>query len=163
MADLTVIYRKTPAGNQELKAKALGLSREQRNLLIVTDGRLPLSTYAKAVGCEIAALGEIADGLLQHGLVAAASAAKPAVAAPAAEVAASSAPSLGDLHARIVELGRAVFGPQAAGVMHKLEVEPASVAELNAVVDAATKLAKLTIDLQKAQAFASEARKILGT
>lgn len=165
MADLSLHYRKTAAGAQELAAKQLGLSREQRNLLIVADGRHSLAVYCQAVGCNPGKLSALADELLALGLIetgSAAPAAAPA-AAPVAAPAASAVPDVDALRRQVVDIAVAVFGAQLAQpVVARLDKAHASTGELVAAVEGAAKLAKLTIDEEKARSFLAEARRALG-
>lgn len=171
MADLGLIYRKTAAGNEELAAKRLGLSREQRNLLIVADGRHSLAVYCKAVGCDPEKMSRLADDLLALALIEAgpgvaahhpaamANHTEPTAAAPAQGL----AESCEVLRHQVVDLARSVFGEQlAAPVIARLEKAHATTGELMAAVESAAKLAKLTIDETKAQTFLAEARRIVG-
>jgi hypothetical protein len=182
MANLDLRYRKTAAGGDELLSRQLGLSREQRNLLIVADGRHALSVYCQAVGCDPAKLSALADHLIGLRLIEAlgASRAPQPTAAPDSSAAPAMAPSVKPAEAetpsvavtadtpevlrqRLSELAAAIFGAQAATpVIARLEKAQASVAELVAAVEGAAKLAKLTIDEAKAQSFLSEARRLLG-
>lgn len=163
MADLSLHYRKTAAGAGELAAKKLGLTREQRNLLIVADGRHSLSVYCQAVGCDPGKLSTLADELLGLGLIESGMASPaPAVAPPATPT----MPSLVDMEAlrgRMVDLAVATFGAQLAKpVVSRLDKAHASMGELVAAVEGAAKLAKLTIDEGKALSFLAEARRALG-
>jgi hypothetical protein len=181
MANLDLRYRKTAAGADELLSRQLGLSREQRNLLIVADGRHALSVYCQAVGCDPAKLSALADHLIglrlieafgasraAQSVVAADSATpapepavKPAQAETALMPVTTDAPEI--LRQRLSELAATIFGAQAATpVIARLGKAQASVAELVAAVEGAAKLAKLTIDEAKAQSFLSEARRMLG-
>lgn len=165
MANLELHYRKTAAGAGELAAKRLGLSREQRNLLIVADGRHALSVYCKAVGCDPAKLSALADDLLGMGLIEACGAAQAAPAPAAAAksgAAAAPKPSPEAVRQRLMELAGRVFGAQATPVITRLDKAPALLGEMMAAVESAAKLAKLTIDEAKAQAFLAEARRLLG-
>jgi hypothetical protein len=167
MADLSLHYRKTAAGAQELAAKQLGLSREQRNLLIVADGRHSLAVYCQAVGCNPGKLSALADELLALGLIESGSAAPvaaPAQApAPAAAPSASAIPDIETLRRQVVDIAVAVFGAQLAQpVVARLDKAHASTGELVAAVEGAAKLAKLTIDEEKARGFLAEARRALG-
>lgn len=164
MADLSLHYRKTAAGVQELAAKQLGLSREQRNLLIVADGRHSLAVYCQAVGCEPGKLSALADELLSMGLIESGSAAP--ISAPAAAPAPAAAAPVSDvdvLRQRVVDIAVAVFGAhRAPPVVARLDKAHASVGDLVAAVEGAAKLAKLTIDEEKAVRFLAEARQVLG-
>lgn len=163
MADISLSYRKTAAGTQELASRALGLSREQRNLLIVTDGRNALATYCKAVGCDAGRLTILADDLLEKGLIEPSGLAR-MVGGTAQGTDASAPPlvSLTDLRGQVIDLAVRMFGDQSKGMVHKIEGSGTSPTELVAAIAAAAKLAKLTIDEKKAQAFMQDANKILG-
>jgi hypothetical protein len=169
MANLDLHYRKTAAGAEELVAKRIGLSREQRNLLIVADGRHALSIYCKAVGCDPAKLSALADDLLGMQLIEAQVAAQPthaaAVRPPTVIDAAPGAAHAGPeaIRQQLCELASQVFGAQLAKpVIARLEKAPVSPGELVAAAEGAAKLAKLTIDEDKAQAFLLDARRLLG-
>lgn len=163
MADINLPYRKTPAATQELAARAMGLSREQRNLLIVTDGRNPLASYCKAVGCDAEKMTMLADELMQMGLIEPAGIAR-LVGGTAQGTDATAPPmvAVADLRQQVVALAVGMFGNQAKGMVQKLEGSGDSANELVAAIAAATKLAKLTIDEQKSRVFNDGANKILG-
>jgi hypothetical protein len=163
VADINLPYRKTPAGVQELASRALGLTREQRNLLIVTDGRTALTSFCRAVGCDEAKLTALANDLLQMGLIEPAGLGR-LVGGTAGGTDANAAPiaDVADLRRQVIELATRMFGGQAKGMTQKIEAAGASPIDLVAAITAASKLAKLTIDEQKSHAFASEAKKILG-
>lgn len=162
MADLSLHYRKTAAGGEELAAKRLGLSREQRNLLIVADGRHSLAVYCQAVGCEPGKLSALADELLALGLIESGSVVPvsvPVAAAPAG----APATDVEVLRQRVIDIAIAVFGVQLAQpVVARLNKAHASTGELVAAVEGAAKLAKLTIDEERASGFLAEARRALG-
>ena len=70
MADLHGVYARTEAGLAEIKARALDLTRGQRNLLIVIDGKGPVASFAKIAGCAPEQMLEVLRPLIEHGLVA---------------------------------------------------------------------------------------------
>lgn len=163
MADISLTYRKTAAGAQELTERALGLTREHRNLLIVTDGRNALSKHGKAVGCDDERLTMLADDLLQKGLIEPSGLAR-MVGGNAQGTDASAPPmvALADLRGQVIDLTVRMFGDQSKGMVQKIEGSGSSPTELVAAIAAAGKLAKLTIDEKKAQIFIQDANKILG-
>jgi len=151
MADLRAAYVKTPAGLEEIRAHARQLTRQQRNLLILVDGRSELGTFTRSIGCAPQELCEHAGALVQQGLIALADG---QVEAP--QQAAASSQSL-------LALAQQIFGAKAGPVVHKLEKSTGDAPEqLMEAATAAAKLAKLTIDEQKAQQFLAEARRLLG-
>lgn len=153
MADVHDIYVRTAAGQGEIGARTLHLSRVQRNLLIVMDGKSALGAYARISGCPLEQLGDVAASLVALGLIA-----QPG-GAP------SGPPAAGQGEASIqtlVAIAGQIFGAHAGPVVRKLEKSGGSLAELRAAVDAAAKLAKLTIDENKAGLFLAEARKLVG-
>lgn len=163
MADINLPYRKTPAGAQELAGRALGLSREQRNLLIVTDGRNALSSYCKAVGCDAEKMTVLANDLLEMGLIEPAGLGRlVGGTAQGTDAAAPPMVDVADLRQQVVTLAVGIFGDQSKGMVQKLEGSGDSASELVAAIAAATKLAKLTIDEQKSRVFSDGANKILG-
>ena len=147
MAAPGTIYVKTPAGLEEFRARALQLTRPQRNLLILIDGRSALGAFAKSMGCPLVELCGQADALSQLGLIAPAEAgAQPAASRQA-----------------LVALAERIFGPRAGPL--KLKLEKAAGDDPEQLLEAATvaaKLAKLTIDERKAEEFLREARRQIG-
>ncbi len=167
MADLSLHYRKTATGGEELAAKQLSLTREQRNLLIVADGRHSLAVYCQAVGCDPGKLSALADELLALGLIEPGASASASAAAPPARPSSVPANAPGAdveaLRRRVIDIAVAVFGAQMAKpVISRLDKAHASTGELMAAVEGAAKLAKLTIDEDKALGFLAEARRALG-
>ena len=77
------VFVRTEAGRNEIRAKALPLSRPARNLLLVLDGSCTGAQWvAKVQGCSEADLQQLIDGLL----IAPTTAAAPAEPPPAAAV-----------------------------------------------------------------------------
>ena len=165
MVDLQTVFAKTGAGLGEVQAKAQALSRPQRNLLILVDGKSPLGNFARMVGGALEELTGIAQSLLTLGLIAPAG-----TAAVTASAAPPSQPPRTDAHASagpeavrnsLLALAEQTFGPKAAKIVEKLNSAGAHPAELLAAAEAGAKLAKLTIDEGKAAAFLAGARKIV--
>lgn len=151
MAAPGTIYVKTPAGLEEFRARALQLTRPQRNLLILIDGRSALGAFAKSMGCPLVELCGQADALSQLGLIAPAEGQAEAEAQPAAS------------RQALVALAERIFGPRAGPL--KLKLEKAAGDDPEQLLEAATvaaKLAKLTIDERKAEEFLREARRQIG-
>lgn len=152
MADLHGVYVRTAAGLEEIRARAHNLTRPQRNLLIVLDGRHALGTLAASIGSAAEHLAESAEALLKAGLIARAGGA-PQDAGEQAEAVSAQA---------LITLAEGFFGGRADPVVRKLEKAGESPAELLQAVESAAKLAKLTIDEPKAAQFLIEARKLIG-
>jgi hypothetical protein len=165
MVDLQTVFAKTSAGLGEVQAKAHALTRPQRNLLILVDGKSPLGNFARMVGGAVEELGEIAQSLLRLGLIAPAGAvAVPVPAAAPSQVvngAAHGAPSAEAVREALVALAEQTFGVKSTKIVEKLRAARASPAELLSASEAAAKLAKLTIDEAKAAAFLAAVRKIV--
>jgi hypothetical protein len=166
MGDLTLVYRKTPAGTEELAVKRLGLARDVRNLLIVVDGRHPVGVFAKAIECPEERLAALVDELLRLGLIEPAHAPAGARvvrpdAAPASVVAETRPVDAETLRQRLASLARDTFGAQAKPVLDKISKAASSHDALVAAVEGSVKLAKLTIDDRRAAIFRDEAAKIL--
>jgi len=162
MADLQAVYARTEAGAQEIKARALDLTRGQRNLLIVIDGKSALSSFAKMVGCAPEQMGDVLVPLIEHGLIAAvAGAANPALAQGGLPGGSGPMPSGSSTAQALIALAERVFEKRAGAVVGKLEKAAASGADLLAAAESAAKLAKLTIDEAKAQDFLAEARRLI--
>ncbi|MCX7892422.1 MAG: hypothetical protein N2544_08680 [Burkholderiales bacterium] len=162
MADLQTVFAKTPAGLGEVQAKAHALSRPQRNLLILADGKSPLGNFARMVGGAPEELVGIAQSLVALGLIApagSAAASGPASRPPGA--AGPAKPGGEALRASLVALAEDTFGGKAGKVVEKLNAAGAHPAELLSAVESGAKLAKLTIDEAKAAAFLAGAKKIL--
>lgn len=151
MAALEAVYAKTAAGLEEVRHRALPLSRTERTLLILVDGNRRLSALAAALGGAGVDPLAAAEALLSHRLIESASGA-----APAAQ---SGAPR--DVRAALVAAAQDAFGTRAGPVLRKLETVGSSQAELLAGAEAAAKLAKLTIDERQAAAFLDAARRLL--
>lgn len=167
MADLDAVYAKTPSGVEEMRVRALALSRVQRTLLILIDGRSPLSTFARVVGAGGDGLAEAARALLNHSLIALAGGStatpRPATVGSAQQPVdvASVQPTGVSLRDTLTRLAEETFGAKAGPVVNKLASAGGSTAELLAAAEAAAKLAKLTIDEHQSAAFLAEARRIL--
>ncbi|SRR6266581_4601959 len=168
MGDLTLAYRKTPAGREELASKQLGLARDVRNLLIVVDGRRSVGIFANAIDCTAERVAALVDELLRLGLIeapdpapAATRAARPDAAAASGAMAARQPVDAETLRQRLTDLARATFGAQAKPVLDKINKAASSHNGLVAAVEGSVRLAKLTIDDRRAAAFAAEAAKIL--
>jgi hypothetical protein len=165
MVDLQTVFAKTGAGLGEVQAKAHALSRPQRNLLILVDGKSPLGNFARMLGGAVEELGEIAQSLVRLGLIAPAGSV--AVSAPSAVPVqppghtgrAATGPEA--IRESLVALAEQTFGAKSAKIVEKLRAAGASTAELLAASEAAGKLAKLTIDEAKAAAFLAGAKKIV--
>ena len=158
MADLQAVYARTEAGLQEIRARAFDLTRHQRNLLIVIDGKSALDSFARIADCPPERMGEVVDPLIEHGLIAAVGSAS---APPAVPGEAPSHVQAGASSQALIELAEQVFGSHAGAVVRKLEKAGDSGAELLAAVESAAKLAKLTIDENKARLFLDQARKLI--
>ena len=150
MADLQAAYVRTAAGLEEIRARAHLLTAPQRNLLIVLDGKSTLDSFAKIVGCAAEQMGEVVEPLVRLGLIAVAGGG--GTAAPAHPPASVQA---------LVLLAERIFGAGADPIKRKLEKAGNSPAELLSAAEGAAKLAKLTIDESKAQAFLVEARQLI--
>lgn len=151
MVDLQAAYARTAAGLAEIKGRELHLTREQRNLLIVIDGKSALATFAHIVGCTPEHMEQVATPLIRNGLIALAGDAPVAGRTQPAEVGLT-----------LIALAGQVFGSHAGPIVRKLEKAGASPAEQLAAAEGAAKLAKLTINEHQADVFLAEARKLIG-
>lgn len=152
MPDLDAVYAKTSAGLEEVRNRALALTRTQRTLLILIDGRRRLAALIAALGASGEDPLAAANALLGHALI-----------EPAAEAGAAAHAGGVPQEPRAVLIAAAndAFGPRATAVVRKLEGAGGSTAELLAAAEAAAKLAKLTIDERQAAAFLAVARRVL--
>jgi hypothetical protein len=160
VADLQGIYARTEAGGLEIKARALDLTRGQRNLLIVIDGKSGVGSFAKMVGCAPEQMGEVLAPLIAHGLIA------PVVYGSNTDTVPGVAggellPRASSAAQALIALAERVFEKRAGAVVLKLEKAAASGADLLAAAESAAKLAKLTIDESKAENFLAEARRLI--
>lgn len=161
MADLQAVYARTEAGVAEIKARALDLTRGQRNLLIVIDGKGAVASFAKIAGCAPEQMGEVLLPLIEHGLVAPVTGGSNQV--PVQGLSPEVAPQTSgasQAHA-LIALAERVFDKRAGPVVLKLEKAADSGGDLLAAAESAAKLAKLTIDEAKAQEFLAEARRLI--
>ena len=165
MVDLDTVFAKTGSGLGEVQAKAHALSRPQRNLLILVDGKSPLGNFARMVGGAAEELSEIAQSLVRLGLIAPAGPASVAAASSPSSRApgvASRAPGGAEAtRDSLVVLAEQTFGAKAGKIVEKLRASGAGNAELLSASEAAAKIAKLTIDEGKAATFLAGARKIV--
>lgn len=161
MANLQEVYARTEAGVAEIKARALDLTRGQRNLLIVIDGKGPVVSFARIAGCAPEQMGEVLAPLVQHGLVAPVPGGsnRELVRQPSSysESAAAVSPQVQAL----IALAEGVFEKRAGPVVLKLEKAGAAGGDILAAAESAAKLAKLTIDESKARVFLVEARRLI--
>lgn len=161
MADLQEVYARTAAGVGEIKARALDLTRGQRNLLIVIDGKNTLGSFVKMVGCAPEQMGDVFIPLIEYGLIASvAGAANPALAQAIPARGVASPPGSSPAQS-LIALAERVFEKHAGPVVLKLEKAAAAGTDLLAAAESAAKLAKLTIDEAKAQDFLAEARRLI--
>ncbi|MDP3511725.1 MAG: hypothetical protein Q8S20_03160 [Sulfuritalea sp.] len=163
MDDLQGVYARTEAGAAEIKARAFELTRAQRNLLIVIDGKSAIGSFAKIAGCAPEQMGEVLLPLVEHGLVApiAGGPNRGAVQGrPWGGVPLPAGSSAAQAQA-LVALAERVFDKRAGPVVLKLEKAADSGGDLLAAAESAAKLAKLTIDEVKAQDFLAEARRLI--
>ncbi len=156
MADLELPYRKTTAGADEVASRKLHLTRAQRVLLIVARPRHPLGRLCSVVGCDSPQLSELADDLLRLGLIEPVQdGSADAVPLPMHEEA--DAPSIpahdaSAIKTSLVGLVMEMFGADAGPLVLKLE-RSATLADLAAATESIGKLAKLTIDEERATLF----------
>lgn len=160
MTDLQGVYARTEAGVAEIKARALDLTRGQRNLLIVIDGKGALGSFAKMAGCAPEQMGEVLVPLIEHGLIA------PVLGGSNRAVAqglpgGGGLPSGSSAAQTLIALAERVFEKRAGPIVLKLEKAGDSGTDLLAAVESAAKLAKLTIDESKARDFLVEARQLI--
>lgn len=163
MADLQEVYARTEAGLREIRARSLELTREQRNLLIVIDGKSVLGSFAKIAGCAPEQMGEMLVPLIEHGLIAPVTGGSNRPFAQGLPAGGGPLPSGSPAAQAVIALAERVFEKRAGPVVLKLERAGGSSADLLAAAESAAKLAKLTIDESKAQAFLVEARRLISS
>ncbi len=151
MTHLNTAYAKTAAGLEEIQSRARQLNRQQRQLLILVDGRGVLGALAESMACTAAELRELAAGLARQGLIA------PVVGKAGAEV------NTGATREALVGLAEQIFGSRAGPLVLRLAKAPGDDShQLLEAAIAAARLAKLAIDEEKAAKFLVEARRLLG-
>lgn len=161
MAEMQGVYARTEAGVAEIKARALDLTRPQRNLLIVIDGKSPVTSFAKIAGCAPEQVGEVLLPLIKHGLIAPLTGGSHQVPLPKLPGGGGPLPSGASAAQALIALAIRIFDKRAGPVVLKLEKAAGSGGDLLAAVESAAKLAKLTIDETKAQDFLAEARRLI--
>ncbi|MFH1871187.1 MAG: hypothetical protein ABIK82_17845 [Pseudomonadota bacterium] len=161
MVDLQGVFARTEAGAAEIKARVLELTRAQRNLLIVIDGKSPIGTFAKIAGCAPEQMGEVLLPLIEHGLVAPISSGSNRVTVQSQPGRGVALPAGASPALALVALAERVFDKRAGPVVLKLEKAADTGGDLLAAAESAAKLAKLTIDEAKAQDFLAEARRLI--
>lgn len=161
MADLQGVYARTEAGVAEIKARALDLTRGQRNLLIVIDGKGPVASFAKIAGCAPEQMLEVLRPLIEHGLVAPVTGGANQVRVEDRSGAGGPLPSGASPAQALIALAERIFDKRAGPVVLKLGKAAESGGDLLAAAESAAKLAKLTIDEAKARDFLDEARRLI--
>ncbi|MDP2821112.1 MAG: hypothetical protein Q8O52_00315 [Sulfuritalea sp.] len=160
MVDLQEAYARTEAGLHEIKARALDLTRGQRNLLIVIDGKSALGSFARIAGCAPEQMGEVLVPLIEHGLIAPVVGGSNPALAQGLPGGGGPLPAGSSAAQALIALAERVFEKRAGPVVLKLERAAASGTDLLAAAESAAKLAKLTIDESKARDFLVEARRL---
>ena len=151
MTDLNATSAKTAAGLEEIQSRARQLNRQQRQLLILVDGRGVLGVLAESMACTAAELRELAAGLATQGLIA------PVAGQAGAEL------NAGATREALVGLAERMFGSRAGPLILKLTKVPGdNPRQLLEAAIAAARLAKLAINEEKAAQFLIEARRLLG-
>lgn len=161
MVDLQGVFARTEAGAAEIKARVLELTRAQRNLLIVIDGKSAIGAFAKIAGCAPEQLGEVLLPLIEHGLVAPTAGGSNRVTVPDQPGGGVPMSAGAILVQALVALAERVFDKRAGPVVLKLEKAADAGGDLLVAAESAAKLAKLTIDEAKAQDFLAEARRLI--
>lgn len=161
MVDLQGVFARTEAGAAEIKARALELTRAQRNLLIVIDGKGAIGSFAKIAGCAPEQMEEVLLPLIEHGLVAPTVGGSNRVTVPDQPGGGIPLPAGTSPVQALIALAERVFDKRAGPVVLKLEKAADSGGDLLAAAESAAKLAKLTIDEAKAQDFLAEARRLI--
>lgn len=150
MADLHPdrAYAKSAKGRDELAQRGTALTRSQRSVLIVIDGKTPLRKLLDRFAAVTAFRDDVAT-LLDQGYI---------VAVPAAvrsgDRPAGTATGRRD---RLIELAQRLLGEHAGRVVGRLEKCSDAPGELLAAVEACAKLIRLTIDEHKADRFRTDA------
>lgn len=155
MVDLTAIYTRTPVGLEEIRTKVRPLTREQRNLLILADGRKPLVEFSVMFGIGAEEMSKVVEPLVGEGLLV-----RVRRSAAVHQVPAFSTGLEAKLE-QLVKLADKLFGKKADVIVHKLERAHGSWSELGAAVESSAKLARLMIDENKGVEFLGRAREIL--
>lgn len=150
MIDLDAVYARTRAGLNEIRTRSLALTAEQRNLLIISDGREPLSSLARMFGMNAAQMAKVVEPLVEQGLL-----------VPFAPATRARAGSPEEAAARLTELARELFGARASAIVQKIERGKGSWSELGAAVESSAKLARLTIDETRAAEFLRRSHEVV--
>ena len=150
MADLHPdrAYAKSAKGRDELAQRGTALTRGQRSVLIVIDGKTPLRKLLDRFAAVAAFRNDVATLLEQGYIVEVAAAVRPGDRPGGAAV---------GRRARLIEMARRLLGEHAGRVVGRLEKCSDAPDELLAAVDACVKLIRLTIDEHKADRFRTDA------
>lgn len=142
---MTAITR-TDKGEEELRSRCHGLSRELRHVLILVDGASSAEDLAKkAQGWDVeGGLDELARlGFIDAG-------------GSAARNEDASA-----IKARMIAMAEEVLGANAGKVVEKLKAAPETAEGLKAAAESCCKMVRLIIDEKKAAALESRCRDVL--
>lgn len=142
---------RTDKGEEELATRRHGLDQRHRMALILVDGKADVSGLrAKAAG--LPELDRLLEELAVEGFIAADNAAwRPAAGTDPGD----------RLKAELVDLAILVLGGQADPVIKKLQAAPPDRPGLEAALDKACKLVRLTLDEAKADELAAKGRELL--
>jgi hypothetical protein len=146
--DPRLVFVRTAKGEEEFERRSHGLAHMLRRVLILVDGKSPVSRILeRALGVPDveAALATLA----QEGYIA------------TAEEAGRRGRAVGDPKAELIALARSLLGAQSGTVVKKIEESGQSPQELAATIDSCRKLIKLFIDDAKAEEFARSAHELL--
>lgn len=146
--DPRLVFVRTAKGEQEFEHRTHGLSQALRRVLILVDGKSPVSRIMER-GLGVPDIEGALTTLAAEGYIA------------TAEEAGRRGLGVGDPKLELAALARTLLGSQSAKVVKKIEESGATPQELSATIESCRKLIKLFIDETKADEFARRAQELL--
>lgn len=146
--DSRLVFVRTAKGEEEFERRNHGLSQVLRRVLILVDGKSPVSRIVER-GLGVPDVEGALSTLAAEGYIA------------TAEEAGRRGQGVGDPKAELETLARTLLGSQSAKVVKKIQESGSTPQELSATIDSCRKLIKLFIDDKQADEFARRAQELL--
>jgi hypothetical protein len=127
------VYARTAKGEEELRARAYGLSLDSRRILICVDGKSTVSKITeKSLG--LTNIAQSLEGLESQGYI---------------QI--NESETIENLKNELIAIARQVLGADAEKIVGKIKDTPATREGIQAAVHNCQKIVRLTIDQKKAE------------
>lgn len=142
MNQLTV-YKKSEKGEEEIRTRKDGLSRDLRNVLICVDGKSSIAKILEA-GLGVMDVPQCLEALAATG-----------------HITVDENATLETIKSELIAAARRILGPDAEKITGKIKDARQTRENLDAAVQSCKKLVRLVIDEKKADALMSKCSEIL--